>query len=151
MFDLSTLKMSDLVTVYNSLAAKPIKSFRSSKIAQERTQAVLDEHSMELRADHDEDAVEDFGFAVLFVRSEDAGVEKKSRAAYSDDQTITVAVEENPKRKNTKAHARFKLYKDEMTVAEYVSAVEKKQPGHKRRGAMADLNWDQKHGFITIS
>ena len=56
----------------------------------------------------------------------------------SDDAKIKLLVKENPKR--AAAAERFDLYKNGMTVAEYLKA------GGKR----ADVNWDVKQGFIEV-
>lgn len=47
----------------------------------------------------------------------------------------------NPKRAGSAAHDRFKLYRDGMTVDQAIDA------GVTR----ADINWDAKQGFITVS
>lgn len=57
---------------------------------------------------------------------------------FGDDSKIKVLVKENPKR--AAAAERFNLYKNGMTVGEYVAA------GGKR----ADVNWDVKQGFIEV-
>lgn len=48
---------------------------------------------------------------------------------------------ENPKREGTESYARFALYKNNMLVEEALAA------GVRR----ADLDWDQKHGYISIA
>ncbi len=53
---------------------------------------------------------------------------------------IKLLVKENPKRVGTKAHGRFKLYRDGMTTAEFLEAGEER----------VDLNWDTKHKFIEV-
>lgn len=54
----------------------------------------------------------------------------------------------NPKKPGAKAHARFALYKEGMTVGEYQLAC--KGAGFSVRNATADIAWDVKHGFIKI-
>ena len=56
--------------------------------------------------------------------------------------TICLRVGRNPK--TQRAKERFALYRDGMTIADYICAV-------GRKGlALADLAWDQNHEFITI-
>lgn len=70
-------------------------------------------------------------------------------SAASAGHRIAVLVKQNPKVPNRKAHARFALYKDGMTVAAYQEAV--KAAGHPFKIAAADLLWDQRHGFISLT
>lgn len=54
---------------------------------------------------------------------------------------------DNPKRRN--ALVRFKLYKDGMTVAEYIE--ESHKAGNSKALAQADVRWDVAKGLITVS
>lgn len=56
-------------------------------------------------------------------------------------RTITLLKPENPKRPGTKAHDRYALYKDGMTVGAFLDAG----------GTSGDLAHDQAHGFIKLS
>ncbi len=55
--------------------------------------------------------------------------------------TITLLVDQNPKRKGCACYERFNLYKDGMTTEEYIQA------GGKRD----DIRWDIAHGFIQVN
>jgi hypothetical protein len=59
---------------------------------------------------------------------------------------ITVLKKENPKRRG--AAVKFALYKDGMTVGEYIDASS--AAGTTKRVAMADVKWDQTAGFISV-
>lgn len=62
------------------------------------------------------------------------------RATYADSQTITVLVEENPKRKGTEARKTFTKYAKAKTVGDAL-----------RLGiTRSALAWDVEHGFIAI-
>lgn len=67
---------------------------------------------------------------------EKAGPGRKS--AFNDSMKITVLVKENPKR--AKAAERFALYKNGLTIADYVTAG----------GTLADVRWDTKQQFISV-
>jgi hypothetical protein len=54
---------------------------------------------------------------------------------------------DNPKRKN--ALVKFKLYRDGMTVTEYIEASHK--IGTSKATAQADVRWDVAKGLITVS
>jgi transcriptional regulator with XRE-family HTH domain len=62
---------------------------------------------------------------------------------YSDNQTIKLLVDKNPKRPGTKAYEEFK-YRDGMTVAAFKAAVG--DPAY----ALSAIRWDVDHGFIAI-
>lgn len=65
---------------------------------------------------------------------------KGRRVKHSDDLVITMLVEENPKRKGSRARGEFAFYKNGMTVAEYLKAG----------GSRASLIWDENHKFIRL-
>ena len=66
--------------------------------------------------------------------------EKKSRRRADKSATIKLLVTANPKRQGTLTHARFELYRDGMTVAEYVKAG----------GRTGDINHDVTMGYIAL-
>lgn len=71
----------------------------------------------------------------------EAPVEKSGpgrKSAFNDGMKITVLAKENPKR--AKAAERFALYKNGMTIAEYVAAG----------GLIADVRWDVRQEFISV-
>ena len=57
-----------------------------------------------------------------------------------DNAVIRVLKAKNPKRSGSAAHARFDLYKKDMTVAEFLAAG----------GWRADISWDLRQGFIEV-
>jgi hypothetical protein len=66
---------------------------------------------------------------------------RKARGPNIDKNTvIRINVDGNPKREGTLAYARFALYEDGMTVAEYVAAG----------GRSSDVHYDSAHGDITL-
>lgn len=69
------------------------------------------------------------------------GTRKVGRQSiYPDTATIELLIRGNPKRRNSKAHKTFELYKDGMTIGELLAA------GGTRRG----LNWDMERNFIRV-
>ena len=77
-------------------------------------------------------------------KSATKGGKKGPAPTHSDDAKITILTEDkkNPKREGTAAHARFALYRDGMTVAEFIKAG----------GTRADLAWDSaaSRGLVKI-
>ena len=76
------------------------------------------------------------------------------RFKFQRHQKITVLVS-NPKR--GEGHARFSAYKDDMTVGEYQAIlVFMHENGYWRKfgqpasGAMGEICWDVRHGFIQV-
>jgi hypothetical protein len=59
----------------------------------------------------------------------------------NDRLKIWVLVDENPKKKNTKAHDRFELYKDGIMVTTFL----------RNGGKRVDIDWDVTRGFIAIA
>lgn len=64
-----------------------------------------------------------------------------TRSRVSKEATIQVLAAENPKRKGSAAFDRFKLYKDGMTVADFL----------KKGGKSIDLGYDAKAGYISVN
>jgi hypothetical protein len=64
------------------------------------------------------------------------------KKVYPDTSKITLLTEggKNPKREGSKAHGRFAVYANGMTVAEAI----------KGGVLYADLSWDVGHGFIKV-
>lgn len=70
-----------------------------------------------------------------------AELKKVVRATrFADAAKITVKVAENPKRKGTKAHAKFAKYKSGETVKQHLDR------GVRR----SSLRYDVAHGYISI-
>lgn len=67
--------------------------------------------------------------------------ETQKRRRANKKSIITIKTIDNPKRQGTLAHARFALYQDGMTVAEYVAAG----------GRTGDVNHDVTAGYIELS
>lgn len=61
---------------------------------------------------------------------------------------IKLVAEKNPKREGSASHARFALYRNDITVEAYLEACVKK--GQQRRAARADIDWDTKRKFIEL-
>lgn len=66
--------------------------------------------------------------------------EKKRRHRFSKKAVIKLLVIDNPKRKGTLAYDRYALYKDGMTIAEYVEAG----------GRSGDIKHDVKFEYIQL-
>ena len=58
----------------------------------------------------------------------------------SKDQVIVLLVQGNPKRPWGAAYKRFDLYREGMTIGEFLEAG----------GTRGDLWYDQDHGFIRV-
>ncbi len=74
------------------------------------------------------------------------GIEKAQEAAAGKRAEklalkIKILVKENPKRANSNGWKNFNLYKDDMTVGEFVEAG----------GTLADVRWDAAHDYIELS
>lgn len=72
------------------------------------------------------------------AKAEDASGKRGRQPNIDGTAKIKILVKDNPKR--AAAAERFNLYKNGMTVDEYIAAG----------GARADVNWDVKQGFIEV-
>jgi len=63
-----------------------------------------------------------------------------SMTRYTPEQVIRLVVSENPKKQGSAAHSRFAVYKDGMTVKEFVDAG----------GRTADLNHDADKNYVNV-
>lgn len=70
-----------------------------------------------------------------------------SNRAYPDTWVVRLRSEANPKR--GKSAERFALYRDGMTVGEYLDASSA-LTGSKRGKWSCDLRWDAERGFIEL-
>jgi prevent-host-death family protein len=84
-----------------------------------------------------------------------AGPKPEEDAAYPADMkhvdrslVVRVLANDNPKRVGYRSRERFALYRDGMTVADYVAAVI--GFGDKEQTALDDLVWDQSRAFIRL-
>ncbi len=64
----------------------------------------------------------------------------KKRKPLADGMVITMLVESNPKRRWGTAYNRFDLYREGMTVGEFLALG----------GTRGDLWYDQDHDFIRV-
>jgi hypothetical protein len=69
--------------------------------------------------------------------------------SFAPEQVIRKLVADNPKKPEGKSYARFALYEDGITVAQYVQRSV--DAGNTASLAHADLRWDTKKGFIAVS
>ena len=84
-------------------------------------------------------------------KAKEPSVKKGRRAKFADDQVIEVVGKENPKRLNTRAHAKCALLKTGMTVREYLDLEGKKPDLDDELGwARTELRWCVKIGYIKI-
>lgn len=60
------------------------------------------------------------------------------KSAIAENATITLLVDKNPKRPTAASYALFELYRNGMTVGEFLSIG----------GTRAAISWDRTHGFI---
>lgn len=78
---------------------------------------------------------------LLTQQGDSAMSETKSRRYANKNAIITVIFKGNPKRPTSLSFARFALYKDGMTVADYL----------EQGGRSGDINHDVEMGFISLS
>jgi len=65
--------------------------------------------------------------------------EKQGTYKYDRDARIQVCVEKNPKREGSKGYKMFEIYKNGLTIREFLQAG----------GRTIDIDWDRERGFIA--
>ena len=63
-----------------------------------------------------------------------------NRSSFSDNQTIKILVDKNPKREGSNAYDIFELLKKSKTVGDF----------YKKGGASTNLRWNIDHGYISV-
>lgn len=149
MSNLASLSTAQLVTVYNQLSDRPVKKFTDRTTAEKRVAMLLEQRGLVARLVGDELIVA-APEAVPPTPRQSSG--RQPRTEFADNLRIEVRIGTNPKRAGSRAHARFALYRDGMTVAEYKAACIELEGAKARAGFryLADLHWDQTHQYITV-
>lgn len=167
--EVSTLSLAQLVQVYNSLTDLDmrIKKFADRPAAIKRVERKMAEGTWVLMIEdvtiaNGVKTSFDFGFLVqqrdfdALVAAAPAPAAKKSRAIFGEDELIQAATGENPKRKGSKAAARFALLlaapEARMTVGQYLDACVALEgdEAEDRFKYRRDVAWDIEHGFIVF-
>jgi hypothetical protein len=144
---IESLKTTQLVGFYNQLTGKDIKKFTDRATAEARVKLVLKEHGKIIIGTPDEPTLADKEATPVSAAP--------YKSVHGDDWKIKLVAATNPKREGSDAAARFALYKDGMTVAEFLEACAalgqqlngKPMPRFRFR---ADIKWDEAKGFITL-
>ena len=123
--ELSAMSSTALVALYNEYAAKPVKKFADKATAVKRTLEIL--------------PVAEVKASKKTAKAEKSEPSATGRVAALHARTITVLAESNPKR--GESAERFALYRDGMTVGEYLAAG----------GVSKDVNWDAARGYISVT
>jgi hypothetical protein len=125
--DLESFSGSDLVSIYNSVSGKePVKKFSTKGVALDRTWSALKnvEHVPEVKLD--------------------SGV---GRCKYPGHAKIKLLKEECPRRDGTHGAANWALYRDGMTVADYLDAL--KESPLSAHGCK-HFYWDVAKEFVEV-
>ncbi len=148
---MTNLSLATLTAIANSAAAllslPPVKAFPSKPAAIAR----IEKHLAALAAAGTPHELKDDQLVAIVAEVIEIAAERKrrrspistSRATFRDDQYIRLLVRDNPKRKNTPAHARYSFYRDAITVRQYAAQV-------GRRAALIDLVYDVSRGYVAI-
>lgn len=66
-------------------------------------------------------------------------------------QPVYLLTNINPKAPNSMSRARFALYQANPTVQAYIAACVALGQPNAQRNARADIAWDTKHGYISLT
>lgn len=125
-----------LLAVYNGLSGKPpVGRFADRAAGVKRLMCLLE------TAAQDGPEPQQTEEKKTVAKSESNGDATRGRATkYKPTDTIKVLVDANPRREGSKANARFALYRDGMTVEEFLAAG----------GPMPGLIFDVNHNWIAV-
>jgi len=138
--DRQTFPTSTLVTLYNGLTGANILKFENRTTAQDRVMIELARRAVEPPAPVEEKPAP-VNQKKEKTRVSETTTETKSRAKVDVNLPIRILVEKNPCREGTGHWKRFNIYKDGMTLAEYVKAG-----GHLNDATQTDIP----RGFIEL-
>lgn len=163
---LETISVKTLADLYNLLAETPVKKFADRPTAIKRLNALLEKHAyevFEVDGEYDVRPIEapvdihaasnaliagavannpELAAIVKAPVQKNKGGKRGPAPEFADDMIINVLVA-NPKRANTASWDRFAMYKDGMTVGDFLAAG----------GRRADLSWDsdENRKYISIT
>lgn len=128
---LETFTITQLASIYNSTQPeeKHIKKFSDKGVALDRTWSALKTQDPQVKA-------------VVKTRSD-------YRCKYDDDAVIRIEADECPRRKKTgNGYKNWALYRDGMTIAEYLA--ERAKHDEIGGGVCEHLYWDVDQGNVVI-
>lgn len=150
--DRTSFSTAILIKLYNALGPeRPVSKFETRAIAENRVFTLLfgKYNYLPMTEVHEDDPSV---VSLPLHKKEDTMNDKTSttsvpakrgrKSSFAGDSTIKVLVKENPKRPSSTSHARFELYRNGMTVDQFLAAG----------GVTGDLAWDsqEKHKFIEV-
>lgn len=143
--DLLNSDMDRLLQIYNRNAEIQVKDFPSIEEARARVASLLESHFKlkEIPTMAKRNAPADTSNDTATTETTAAAAPAEGKASSSrtpKSAVIRLKTDSNPKRVGSNAHARFALYRDGMTVEEFIKAG----------GTMGDINFDQGKGFIAL-
>jgi hypothetical protein len=155
---LNTLNRQQLADLYNAHAAKPLGLASTKPVAVSRVEALCKSLGLE-------PFMTDAG--PVLRKPEPApkpqvvkpapkapvhglAARRGPKPTYDDTHVITILAKANPKRAKSDSAARFALYRDGMTVGEYLAAAHKLQPGSNPGRWRCDLSFDTERDYIRI-
>lgn len=146
--DVAALPPRVVLALFNRESGKTLPRFRTKQIGIDRLNIVLGYAEKKRRAKKAEkfDPPAPKAEKPKKKAKRKAGQSKvtarlNGRSKIASGATISLCVDVNPKRHKSKARERFDLYKNGMTVEQFVAAG----------GLLEDVRWDLKHEFISLS
>lgn len=131
--DYSSMSSTQLVEIYNMHVPeeKQIKKFRDHATAVARVTEITKQKEKHMSSKTSE---------AKTTLIETPAKKKQSARKVDSSKKISILVEFNPRRPATKGWTNFGLYKEGMTISEFRAAG----------GGSNHLNWDIKHGYISV-
>ena len=140
-----------VLSIYNSLSVRPVSGFLDRDAMLNRAATLLDARNvMTSLYGTGLEMFEVDGVYVYQPMHHPVNRTKSAEIYTFASQTIKLLVEKNPKSLATPSGQRFALYKDGMTILDYVSICYDIFGHYGAQKAVQDVDWDRKKGFIRL-
>lgn len=159
---LDTLSLTNLASLYNLLAEKPVTKFKDKATGVARLTSVLtstDHEVFQVDGEYDVRPVVrevEMEKPVANIQAVSTTVtkdgKKRGRKSGLTGKKVTLVREKNPKRPGSKTAVRYEVYREAecKTSDDYIRICEERKLG-TRREILSDLDYDSKQEFIKLS
>lgn len=154
--ELNTLSLSQLASLYNLIAEKPITKFKDKATGVAKLSKLLEETQQEVFIAEGEHDIRPIATVVApaapSVEINTKKTTKRGRKSSLTGKKITLVREKNPKREKSRTAVRYEVYREAecKTSDDFIRICEERKLG-TRREILSDLDYDSKQEFIKLS
>jgi hypothetical protein len=153
--ELNTLSLSQLASLYNLIAEKPITKFKDKATGVAKLSKLLEETQQEVfiaEGEHDIRPIVTEEPVAPMVQKTEKTTKRRGRKSSLTGKKITLVREKNPKREKSRTAVRYEVYREAecKTSDDFIRICEERKLG-TRREILSDLDYDSKQEFIRLS